>query len=58
MKRLKILMVIAVLISAGIFSWNYYAGRAGQDKHERALLVFEAGEAGLETTLPGRLYTL
>lgn len=58
MKKLKVFIVIAVLISLGLFSLSYYGGRTDRNKHERALLVFEAQDVKTEAILWERLKAL
>jgi hypothetical protein len=41
MKVLRFLLILLTAMVVGFSSWSYYSSRLLQEKHERALLVFE-----------------
>lgn len=56
MKIFKIFLVLSLFITISYFSWSYYTGKSLQEKHEKAILVFDTSRNSVKISCSEGLY--
>lgn len=56
MKIFKIFLVLSIVVAISYFSWSYHTSKSLQEKHERAVLVFEGMSCSTKITGLERAY--